>query len=309
MPKEISHWILAERTLNGLSGSSRISGIIRDNQSVYLGGAVLPDTLLHLIRGPHSRTALRLADRFHDARGNSFAPLINAAGRHPEGIPHDLLACLLGVVSHITADSVFHPYVYALTGVDAIGMHYRLETALDVHFMHRGSVPPARRLDGLITVQTRQTLVTAAAILFDPAGELPLAAIEHALELHCRYQSMYDRPLWKIAAVILGNLPGSPFRDQRHLFYPLDPSGAAHRRMIDQVREWRHPVSGATQKASVDDLAGETVEKTVAIFRRIDDLGSLAAALEESPGVNLLTGLRDVGMREMKRGLSDRRSV
>lgn len=309
MPKEITHWILAEHALNGLSRNSRLSGVLRANHSIYLVGAVLPDTLLHLFRGPHSKTAIRLADRFHDASGNSFAPIINTAVRYADGLPQNLLACLLGVVSHIMADSVFHPYAYALTGVNDIDMHYRLETAIDVHFMNSGVIPPARRLDDLITTETWPTLVEAAATLFDPAKELPRAALERALVLHCRFQSMYDRILWKIAAMILGNLPGSPFREQRHLFYPLNPSGAGHRRMIDSVRQWKHPVSGLMQKASIDDLREETVQRTVTIFRRIDELGSLAATLEESPGANLLTGLYAVGMSEMKRVLSVRRNL
>jgi hypothetical protein len=301
MPKEITHWILAERVLDELDENSRLSGIIRANHSAYLSGTVLPDTLLHLFRGPHSRVALQLANRFHDATGNSFAPLIQAEVRHAGGLPHNLFACLLGVISHMLTDSVFHPYVYALSGVNDIGVHYRLETAIDVYFLHCGNTPPVRRVDELITPETRQVLVDTAAMLFDPDGELPRTALEQALALHCRFQAMYDRTWWKIAATILGSLLGSPFREQRHLFYPLDASGTDHLKLIDSIREWRHPVSGAMSKTSLDELAEETVQQTVAVFRRIDERGSLAAALNDPPGANLLTGLFAVAMSEMER--------
>lgn len=305
MPKEITHWILAERVLDELGENSHLGKVIRANRAVYLSGTVLPDTLLHLFRGPHSGVALRLADRFHDATGNSFTPLIRAETKHAGSLPPDLLACLLGVISHMLVDSTFHPYVYALGGVDDIGRHYRLETAIDVYFLHCGLTPPVRRLNELITPKTRQVLVDAAAMLFDQDEELPRAALEHALALHCRIQAMYDRTWWKIAANVLGSLVGSPFSEQRHLFYPLDASGADLRKLIDSVHEWEHPISGAVVNLSADDLAEETVRKTAAIFKRIDERGSLSAALGDPPGVNLLTGLYAVGMSEMKHKMKD----
>jgi hypothetical protein len=45
---------------------------------------------------------------------------------------------------------------------------------------------------------------------------------------------------------------------------------------------------------SIDDLAREAVERTVAVFRRIEAAGTLAAALSAPPGANLLTGLHGV---------------
>lgn len=309
MPKEITHWILAERVLDGLEENSRLLGIIRANYAAYLSGAVLPDTLLHLFRGSHSRMALQLANRFHDATGNSFAPLIQAEARHADGLPNNLLACLLGVISHMVTDSVFHPYVYARSGVNDIGLHYRLETAIDVYFLHLGISPPVRRFDELITPETRQVLVDAAAMLFDPDGELPRAVLEQALALHCRFQSMYGRTWWKIAVTLLGSLVGSPFREQRHLFYPLDASGSDHLKLIDSIREWRHPASGVMATTSLEDLAEETVQQTVAVFRHIDERGSLVAALDDPPGANLLTGLYGVGMSEMERGMKHRSMI
>jgi hypothetical protein len=300
MPKEITHWILAERALDELSGSP-LSGIIRANYPAYLAGTVLPDTLLHLFKGPHSAVALRQAHRFHDATGNSFDPLMRVEASYTDGLPHNLLACLLGVISHMRTDSVFHPYVYARSGVTDIGTHYRLETAIDVHFLCLGVTPPVRLLGQLITPDVRQVLLNATALLFDPDRELPPAALEHALKLHCRIQAMYDSAWWKVAALILGAALGSPFREQRQLFYPLSASGADHRNMIDSIGAWQHPVSGVVMTATVDDLAEEALQKTVTIFRCIDEKGSLAAGLENVSGPNLLTGLHAVGMSEMER--------
>lgn len=300
MPKEITHWILAERALERLGGDSRLAEIIRGNHALYLAGTVLPDTLLHLFRGPHCGVALDLAHRFHDTGGNSFAPLIRAETAHATGLPPGHLACLLGVISHIQTDSLFHPYVYSLSGVTDIGLHYRLETAIDVHFLRHGVKPPARRFAELVTPENGRLLVDAIALLFDPEGRLPRSALEHALELHGRFQGMYDRFWWKVAACLLGALLGSPFREQRQLFYPFSIAGAGHLAMIDAVHGWKHPVTAESRTSSLDDLAEETVQQTVAVFRLIDERGSLSAALADSPGANLLTGLHGVGMSEMK---------
>jgi hypothetical protein len=289
MPKEITHWMLAERALDGLPSDSRLRRIITAHRDAYLGGAVLPDTLAHIFRGPYHPTASVLGRRFHDAPANSYQPLIRAEARFPDGLPAALFSCFLGVISHMEADMALHPYVYAATGC-ATGDHYRLETAIDVRFLKRGKAPAHRRLDQLLGASTREVLVTAAGLLFDPEGELPRRAIEQSLALHCRFQSMYDRTLWKLAVRLLARLCGSPFREQRHLFYPLTGRGGRMIGVGDDVG-WCHPETGELKSASLEDLAREAVERTVAVFVRIEAAGSLAAALVIPPGANLLTGL------------------
>jgi len=297
MPKELTHWIIAERAYAGLEADSPIRGVIEAHRGHYLAGAVLPDTLMHIFRGPHARTALELSKRFHDADGNSYAPLIRAEERFPDGIPPTLLASLLGVLAHMQADIVFHPFVFAVAGIRDMGRHYRLETAIDVSFILRGAVLPARRLGELVTSQTRDDLVTACSLLFDPEGELPRSAMEQALGMHCRFQGMFDRTSWKILARILGSLPGSPLREKRHLFYPLVISHDDE--MITGHGEWRHPATGERCSSSVGGLAEQAVRRTIAVMERIVELGSLAAALADPPGENLLTGLCGVKKREM----------
>ena len=292
MPKELTHWMLAERALACLPTGSRLHSTISQQRQAYLGGAVLPDTLAHIFRGPYHPTARVLSHRFHDAAGNSYAPIIRAERHFPGGLPAALLSCFLGVICHIETDAALHPYVYAAAGSAGIGEHYRVETGIDLHFLRRGAAPAQRRLGGLLGPSAKDVMVSAAGLLFDPDGELPRRALEHSLALHCRFQGMYDRFFWKLAVRVLGRVCGSPFREQRHLFYPLRDS-----RPAIETRDggkWRHPESGEMNGASVDDLAREAVERTVAVFQRIEAAGTLAAALGTHPGANLLTGLHGV---------------
>jgi hypothetical protein len=299
MPKELTHWMLAERSLAELDDTSRLAVLIRENRALYLAGAVLPDTLLHLISGDHGPKALALAHRFHNAVGNSYAPLIRIEEAHgAEGLPDGLLACLLGVLSHMQADIVFHPFVYAKGGIGDMGRHYRVETAIDVHFSRQGAVFAAKRLDSLVTPSIVAELVTASSLLFDPDVELPHPALEQALRLHCRIQAMYDSTFWKLVARLLAGLPVPLFKHVQHLFYPLIRSGHDP---VELSGNWRHPVSGEERTETADDLAKEVVQRTVASFKRIGALGGLKAALSAPPGENLLTGLYGVRQQEMEK--------
>ncbi|MDR3578869.1 MAG: zinc dependent phospholipase C family protein [Oryzomonas sp.] len=299
MPKELTHWLLAERSLARLEDTSRVSALIHENRALYLAGAVLPDTLMHLFQGQHGPTALALAHRFHDAGGNSYAPLIRIEEAHgAEGLPAGLQACLLGVLSHMQADIVFHPFVFAQSGLRDIGRHYRVETAIDCHFSRQGVVFPAKRLDTLMTPAIRAELVTAVALLFDPEGSVPRRALERALWLHCRIQAMYDCTPWKLVARLLACLPVPLFRHARQLFHPLVRSGNDPGELFGT---WRHPVTGEERNETPDELAKDAVMRTVVLFERIGALGCLKDALAAPPGENLLTGLYGVRQHGMKK--------
>jgi len=293
MPKELTHWMLAERVLASLPIGGRVQGSIARHRAAYLGGAVLPDTLAHIFRGPYHPTARLLSHRFHDPAGNSYAPLIRAERHFPQGVPDALFSCFLGVICHMEADIALHPYVYAATGSACMGGHYRMETGIDLHFERRGAVPAQRRLDRLLCAPAREVMLSAARHLFDPDEELPRQALEQSLALHCRFQGMYDKTIWKIAVRFLGKVCGSPFKEQQHLFYPLLRSAKGKIATVCND-PWRHPENGEMKSASIDELASEAVERTVAVFGRIEEAGSLAAALSGHPGANLLTGLHGV---------------
>ena len=140
-------------------------------------------------------------------------------------------------------------------------------------------------------------LVGAAGLLFDPEGELPRRALEESLAQHCRFQARYDRTFWKLAVRLCARLCGSPFREQRHLFYPVSWSREGTNETGLEAgpgNEWRHPETGELKNASIEDLARQAVQRTVEVFLRIEAAGTLAEALASPPGANLLTGLPGV---------------
>jgi len=290
MPKELTHWLIADRALNSLPPGSRLRNIIAAQLPAFRAGAVLPDTLLHLFRGPGAAAARSLAHEFHDASGNSFAPLIRAEAAFPDGLPPTMLACLLGVITHIETDIVFHPFVFALTGAAGIGRHYRIETDIDCCFLRNGTIAAITKLADVITPETRDTIISACAMIFDPGGSLPRAVLEQALALHCRVQAMYDKSFWKLAVRALAAIKAAPYRDRQHLFYPLLLSAGVGF-IAERVVEWKHPATGEPQRGSLAGLADQAVQRTTGLFARIEETGSLATVLDDRPAENMLTGL------------------
>ncbi len=299
MPKELTHWILAGQTLSALGNDSALGTVIRNYHDLFLAGAVLPDTLLHLFSGPFAPQALAAGRRFHDAPDNSYAPLIRAEERLSGAIPPDLLSCLLGVLCHMQADIVFHPFVYAAAGLTDTGDHYRIETAIDVHFLNKEADPPAFKMAQLVSPRTKDTLLRACSLLFDPDATLPEQALTEALDRHCRFQAMYGSTFWKLAAKILSVLGVPRIRQQQHLFYPLLRSNRDD--LSGHESNWCHPATGMPGNKLLDDLGAEVLRRMLALLRRIEEEGSLKSALTEPPGENLLSGLFGIMHAEMEK--------
>jgi hypothetical protein len=274
--------------------------LLEEQQAAYLVGAVLPDTLLHLI---HTPTALALGSAFHEPSGSSYAPLIRfleGQGRDTGQTPDRFLslapcpltldpavtACLLGVASHIEADIVFHPYICALAG-DHIGRHYQLETELDLYLLSEGKRPAVWRLDELLTREVSEQAVMVLRGVFDPEGRLPDKALQHALQLHGQIQGMYGTPPWQLLAWLLGRVPNHRLRSYQKLFYPFGWQRGRPKAWPDQ---WRHPVTGQERGDTPDGLMVDACNRITELLRRVGEQG-MVQSFKNHPGENLITGL------------------
>lgn len=286
MPKELMHWWLASAAHKRIPLDRAVRQLLEEQQAAYLVGAVLPDSLLHLPGGGHHAKARQLADCFHNSASHSYKPLLDFLARTPHLAPAQE-ACLLGVASHIEADIVFHPFVYALSGTD-LGRHYRVETDLDLWLLHSGRQPPYRQLRALISEETTAAATSVLAGVFDPQATLPAAVIEEALCSHMFIQARYSAGGWQLLARLLGLLPGTPFHRWQHLFYPLFNQGSG--RDVHWPTRWHHPLNGSERGDTPHGLVTEALTRITALLRAADESG-LAAALRRQPGENLLTGL------------------
>lgn len=303
MPKELTHWWLAAQAQHRLPPNSPTRHLLAVQQHAYLSGAVLPDTLLHLVLGRWSATALRLAHVFHQPAGNSYAPLVRFVEQQvqrsgvkrqktasdsssgPWTLDPAFIACLVGIAAHIEADIVFHPYICALSGND-IGQHYRYETELDLWLLKGERKPPVWRLKRLLTRQVSDVAVTVAQAVFDPGGELPPEAIRKALQLHSFIQGMYGSPGWQLLTGCLALLPVAGLRSRQNLFYPFNWRRG---RSLHWPDRWLEPATGQMRHDTPEKLAEKAVERIGGLLFRVDQLG-LLNAFKEQPGENLITG-------------------
>lgn len=297
MPKELTHWLLAERALNGLAPEGRLARTIREHHQTFLAGAVLPDTLPHVFKGPYAGLAPSLASRFHNPAGNSYEPLLRAEGQLSGEIGPQLFSCLLGVLCHMQADIVFHPFVYAAAGVTDIARHYMIETAIDCHVARNGGQLPARTMKELVSSTNMGVLVQTCAILFDPDRTLPEQALAEAIRLHCRFQSLYSRASWHLLAKALALLGVARLKEQQHLFYPLPFSTPLD--LSQYERGWRHPASGERIASTIAQLADKAVGRIIELFKRLENTERMADVLRDPPGENLLSGTYGVTHEEM----------
>jgi len=275
MPKELTHWWLANEALKQLPLDLPIRKILEKEQAAYLLGAVLPDTLLHLVRGRWSKTALQLAHNFHAPSGNSFEPLAQFAETSP--LTPAMVACLLGIASHMESDIVFHPYICALAH-DDLGCHYTLETELDLWLLYAGKRPPVWRLETVMTEETTDLVLTVAQGVFDGKKELPREAFVQALQLHNKIQGMYGAPHWQVLTWLLGLLPIPGLQRWKKLFYPLHWQQGYN-------KIW--PVQG---DKTPDIMLADTLARISSLLRRVDEQG-IIQSFKNHPGENLLTGL------------------
>ncbi|MCF7929166.1 MAG: zinc dependent phospholipase C family protein [Spirochaetales bacterium] len=163
MPKEWTHWILAEAAAK--RAPEEIKEVIRGEPHLYLLGAVLPDTPYYFrgkgkSRGvPVRHIMSRAAGRMHGRDGEntlSFlqnAPLVlqAAAGDEDRSASgkRGLLSLMLGVAAHVYTDAAFHPMVFSFCGAEGDNVspeavsegsgerHHYFETVLDLWYRKR----------------------------------------------------------------------------------------------------------------------------------------------------------------------------
>ena len=284
MPKELTHWWLAAEAQRQLPLGCATRQLLDQEQHAYLIGAVLPDTLLHLIRGQWSGTALQLARNFHEPDDNSFKPLLQFVEK--ADLTPAMTACLLGIAAHMEADIVFHPYICPLAG-DDLGKHYRIETELDLWLLHEGRNPPIWRLKELLKGQAQDLIVRVAQGVFDPQGELPGEVFVQALRLHSTIQALYGAPGWQLLARLLACLPIAGFSRYQNLFYPFQWQRGQNTTWPEQ---WRHRTTGEHKRITPEELTADAIARTTQLLQQVATQG-LLSALKKQPGEDLITGL------------------
>jgi hypothetical protein len=135
MPKENTHLWFARRLIASPEARGEL-GIIRDEHPLFSLGSIIPDAFFYHPRSRARRMARVLHGSDPEWAGRTPSHLVQMAGR--TGLPRDK-AFVLGYLSHLALDKVFHPVVHVLSGKRrgqsssgaTVARHRLVETALD----------------------------------------------------------------------------------------------------------------------------------------------------------------------------------
>jgi hypothetical protein len=276
MPKEVAHWVIAQRVMERLP-PGRLADAVRRHPNCLALGAIFHD-VGYYSRGAAGKALLAFADRLHGARGedtNEILRQLSPALARIDDKPW-LVAFLVGAVTHIVADRELHPLVYYFTGnyydVDptkqarAAEAHRRLEALMDLrlvgglaeieHFSLRRIL---RDLEAPPTV-----LVGEVARLLDlddsaVSGKDLLAAL-----------LFFSRVQWLVRRPLIVKTVGLPLRlypaERRSLFsltYFAELAAATD--LLARSLDYCNPFSGAPRQATLEGALECIVDASVAL--------------------------------------------
>ncbi|MCP4351821.1 MAG: zinc dependent phospholipase C family protein [Desulfobacterales bacterium] len=300
MPKEITHWILAEKAYQGINADSVLKPIIHRCKNLYMAGAVVMDTPFYQIFGKNGKNMNRFGHKIHDNPVNSYEPLVKVINSFSPDIPDDLLSFLLGVISHIHADSSFHPFVYYFSGTSASGpekdrkratfLHRTLEAYMDLYYSAEFQLQNkglfSETLDNMEIEEKR--FLKFMALFF---SETKISTMKKAVRIHAVIQKFFYNNLVKIILKALNSIPSVELEHHIASFYPSckpDP-----KLMFVYPFSYKDPVTGESFQSSARELEERAVRNILQIFSQIEyhiKNSSFAKGLSELRGPNLYTG-------------------
>jgi hypothetical protein len=228
MPKEISHWILAEKAAAALRESSIASTLVRTAPLHYpahfLYGAVAPDGAFYYLFGKNRAGVRWASGRTHETDSATRfmqSSYMSDLMQQDKGGPFSLSATAfcLGVLSHYAADEAFHPLVDAMAPSTA--EHYRLETRLDLFYLSAGPLPFTppemrtllRKARDYCEACPLEKLCHGYLAAFAPGTGCDEQTAAGVLKMHAAVQRLFFSPLAPLFA--------SPLRTWAPLFYKM----------------------------------------------------------------------------------------
>ncbi len=315
MPKEITHWLIAEQAVERLSADSLLGTSARSAMNVVRLGAIFHDVLYYLTDIPIRHPARQLPDTLHGVMGSDTYKVIRALAQayyHHRDIPH-ILAFLVGVMSHIQADIVFHPMVYYVSGnpfdratkSHATRHHRSFESVIDMIVSNGTHTEKKFHLRQFLRSAETDLSILCRALYqgFTTMPEETLA--RHTMRAYQRLGVI--RTLEMSSAMnafhrAMKSLLPASLREVLCLVYDKVLLASAYRQGIHRsaIIDYHHPVDNSTQAQSIESMMEEAIQRTVALCKQVEnDLTDFAPVLEYERGASLETGMIGVKIRQM----------
>lgn len=327
MPKEVVHWLTAQRAADELAASrEEIYGpAIRERWPALLLAAVFHDALYYL-RVEAPAAVRELPQRMHGQHGeDSFELLrlqVEYIGRAQDQTQRrSRIAALVGLASHIAADSRMHPAVFFLTGryddpdpakrTKAVQRHRLMETIMDIAacqgraMVKRHSLAwlldqcAASKPEGLAALFPVEALAASVKAPPKALGE----ALASSFSLFSSLQGWFKNDAVAGALYGVKGLLPNAAKEILALFYApqLDAEASPYAKPIP----YAHPVTGAAGIFGLNDAITAAAKDTVALCRELAPAIQAVVAggtpsFPSTIGPSLVTGLPGVGADQLR---------
>lgn len=285
MPKEITHIHISELVARGCTQAA--AAILERHPRIYDWGAVSPDLFYYDISIPwlEKKGPVAWGEIIHGRDGEDTTAhlhlLIERARqlRPTDGRRSDaLFALVAGYLTHFAADTIFHPYVYSLSGNyyaadlserrTAESLHRLFETGLDLHILReRGETLRQFGLTARIRMSPdeRQTVLDALADALREAHRPSLDASRTRRLAHRAYRrslgiiSSFQWQLPMRLLIGLSRLTGAHLKSIARAGYGPHPELA----QVDyrDPGEAPHPITGEPLRGKTEELIRRSAER------------------------------------------------
>lgn len=272
MPKERLHRLIA-KTVQIQLPQGNLKDLLSHYKSCYDFGSIGPDALFNYTVLYNNKEALRQLSYAHQ-RENTAAFLQDYARDFKQTDAG--WAYLLGALTHICADTVFHPAIYYYSGYkakdkQAMRRHYRLEALLD--FCISGLADPLPELNSLLPAMPLFELEDAFNALH--FGRAPKRSIyEQAFKAHAFIERLLNNAAagWLVSA--LAQTKWLKMQEYKALFYLGRPKTLASAELCEQQWQKEHafliPANGERIAASFAALMDRAAGKALKLFSQIE---------------------------------------
>ena len=277
MPKEITHWLVAEAVSKRLEGTF-LGEPLRRNPNLLHIGAIIHDAPYYYLKGDFNSRFGSLPTKLHGTVDDAVE-LIESLLRYLLGRSEEekaqLKAFLVGLITHLFADALMHPLIFYLTGpYDAQDLkrrtaarqdHRMLESLIDVclaggyHRVRGYSLAAYIRDAEMPLLQLHDHL--DKTWLCDEDTERFAEGLLSSFRLFSFMQSLYRNRMAGRLAPLLRPVSPRQVREVLSLVYSPRLMGQCWR--IEGAIPCRHPATGEVRSQSIHDLFQDAVDRSV----------------------------------------------
>jgi hypothetical protein len=277
MPKEITHWLIAEAVSKRLEGTC-LEGPLRRNPNLLHIGAIIHDAPYYYLKGDFESRFGSLPTKLHGTVDDAVE-LIASLLRYLLGLPDEqreqLTAFLAGLVTHLFADALMHPLIFYLTGpYDASDLrrrtaarqdHRMLESLIDLclaggsHRVRGYSLAAYIRNAEMPLLQLHDHL--DKAWLRDEDTERFAEGLLSSFRLYSFMQSLYrNRLVGRLVSLLFSAAPPQARAVLALVYLPRLMEQCWR---IDGDIPCRHPATGEVRSQSIRVLFQDSVDRSV----------------------------------------------